>query len=91
MVTKSSNDAAVTVAENLGGDEGEFAKLMTHKAHALGMSHTTYVNASGLPDDNQITTAQDSGFARSCDPRALSKILQIFLDERVRLSRDRNA
>jgi D-alanyl-D-alanine carboxypeptidase len=32
---------------------------MTHKAHALGMSHTTYVNASGLPDDNQITTAQD--------------------------------
>ena len=59
MVTKSANDAAVTVAENLGGDEGEFAKLMTHKAHALGMSHTTYVNASGLPDDNQITTAQD--------------------------------
>ena len=59
MVTKSANDVAVTVAENLGGDEGEFAKLMTHKAHALGMSHTTYVNASGLPDDNQITTAQD--------------------------------
>jgi D-alanyl-D-alanine carboxypeptidase len=59
MVTKSANDAAVAVAENLGGDEGEFAKLMTHKAHALGMSHTTYVNASGLPDDNQITTAQD--------------------------------
>ena len=59
MVTKSANDAAVTVAENLGGGEGEFAKLMTDKAHALGMSHTTYVNASGIPDDNQITTAQD--------------------------------
>ncbi len=59
MVTKSANDAAVTVAENLGGDEGEFAKLMTDKAHALGMSHTTYVNASGLPNDNQITTARD--------------------------------
>jgi D-alanyl-D-alanine carboxypeptidase len=59
MVTNSANDAAVAVAENLGGDEGEFAKLMTNKAHALGMSHTTYVNASGLPDDNQITTAQD--------------------------------
>jgi D-alanyl-D-alanine carboxypeptidase len=59
MVTKSANDAAVTVAENLGGDEREFAKFMTNKAHALGMSHTTYVNASGLPDDNQITTAQD--------------------------------
>jgi len=59
MVTKSANDAAVTVAENLGGDEGAFAKLMTDKAHALGMSRTTYVNASGLPDDNQITTAHD--------------------------------
>jgi D-alanyl-D-alanine carboxypeptidase len=59
MVTKSANDAAVAVAENVGGDEGEFAKLMTDKAHALGMSHTTYVNASGLPNDNQITTARD--------------------------------
>jgi D-alanyl-D-alanine carboxypeptidase len=59
MVTKSANDAAVAVAENLSGDEGEFAKLMTDKAHALGMSHTTYVNASGLPNDNQITTARD--------------------------------
>ena len=49
MVTKSADGAAVTVAENLGGDEGEFAKLMTDKAHALGMSHTTYVkNASAI-------------------------------------------
>ena len=59
MVTKSANDAAVTIAENLGSNEDEFAKLMTDKAHALGMSHTTYVNASGLPDDNQVTTARD--------------------------------
>jgi D-alanyl-D-alanine carboxypeptidase len=59
MVTKSANDAAVAVAENLGGDETEFAKLMTDKAHSLGMSHTTYVNASGLPNDSQITTARD--------------------------------
>ncbi|MGO9631139.1 MAG: serine hydrolase [Xanthobacteraceae bacterium] len=59
VVTKSANDAAVAIAENLGGDEDEFAKLMTEKAHALGMSRTTYVNASGLPDDDQITTAHD--------------------------------
>ncbi len=59
VVTKSANDAAVAIAENLGGDEPDFAKMMTAKAHALGMSHTTYVNASGLPDDDQITTAQD--------------------------------
>jgi D-alanyl-D-alanine carboxypeptidase len=59
VVTKSANDAAVAIAENLGGDEDSFAKLMTEKAHALGMSRTTYVNASGLPDDDQNTTAQD--------------------------------
>jgi D-alanyl-D-alanine carboxypeptidase len=59
IVTKSANDAAVTVAENLGGDEDSFAKLMTQKAHALGMAHTIYVNASGLPDDDQVTTARD--------------------------------
>ena len=59
VVTKSANDAAVTIAENLGGDEDEFARLMTQKARALGMSRTTYVNASGLPDDDQVTTARD--------------------------------
>src|SRR6201981_3014472 len=59
IVTKSANDAAVAVAENLSGDEESFAKLMTQKAHALGMAHTIYVNASGLPDDDQVTTARD--------------------------------
>ncbi len=59
VVTKSANDAAVTIAENLGGDEDGFAKLMTQQAQALGMSRTTYVNASGLPNDDQITTARD--------------------------------
>jgi len=59
IVTRSANDAAVVVAEAIGGDEETFAKMMTAKAHALGMAHTTYVNASGLPDDDQITTARD--------------------------------
>jgi D-alanyl-D-alanine carboxypeptidase len=60
VVTKSANDAAVAIAENLGGgEEDQFAELMTQKGHALGMSHTTYVNASGLPDDAQVTTARD--------------------------------
>jgi D-alanyl-D-alanine carboxypeptidase len=59
IVTRSANDAAVVIAENLGGSEQAFAALMTQKARALGMNHTTYVNASGLPDDDQITTARD--------------------------------
>ena len=59
MVTRSANDAAVVVSEFLGGSEDEFAKMMTRKAHALGMSRTVYRNASGLPNDEQITTARD--------------------------------
>lgn len=59
IVTKSANDMAVAVAESIGGDEDSFAALMTRKANALGMSRTLYVNASGLPDDRQITTARD--------------------------------
>ncbi len=59
IVTKSANDVAVVIAESIGGDEDAFAKMMTRKARALGMSHTVYVNASGLPDDDQLTTARD--------------------------------
>jgi D-alanyl-D-alanine carboxypeptidase len=59
IVTKSANDVAVVVAEALGGSEPEFAKMMTRKARTLNMERTTYVNASGLPDDRQITTAHD--------------------------------
>ena len=59
MVTRSANDAAVVVAEAIAGSEDDFARLMTRKAQALGMNNTVYKNASGLPDDNQITTARD--------------------------------
>ena len=60
MVTRSANDAAVVIAgEFLGGNEDDFAKIMTRKAHALGMSRTVYRNASGLPNDEQVTTARD--------------------------------
>jgi D-alanyl-D-alanine carboxypeptidase len=59
LVTRSANDAAVVIAEAIGGSEDDFAKMMTAKAHALGMSRTTYRNASGLPDDDQVTSARD--------------------------------
>jgi D-alanyl-D-alanine carboxypeptidase len=59
LVTKSANDVAVVVAEAIGGSEEEFARLMTRKARELGMKSTTYYNASGLPHDDQITTARD--------------------------------
>ena len=59
LVTRSANDAAVVIAEFIGGDEDDFAKMMTRKARALGMTRTVYRNASGLPNDDQVTTARD--------------------------------
>jgi D-alanyl-D-alanine carboxypeptidase len=59
LVTRSANDAAVVIAEAIAGDEDEFARQMTRKARALGMTKTVYRNASGLPNDDQITTARD--------------------------------
>ena len=59
VVTRSANDIAVAIAEDIGGDESSFAAMMTRKAHSLGMSRTIYRNASGLPNDEQITCARD--------------------------------
>jgi D-alanyl-D-alanine carboxypeptidase len=59
LVTKSANDAASALGELLGGSEDRFAQMMTLRARALGMSHTTFTNASGLPDPDEWTTARD--------------------------------
>jgi D-alanyl-D-alanine carboxypeptidase len=70
IVTRSANDIAVAVAEAIGRDESSFAALMTHKAHQIGMSRTLYRNASGLPNDEQWTTARDLALlARSLQER----------------------
>jgi D-alanyl-D-alanine carboxypeptidase (penicillin-binding protein 5/6) len=59
MAIKSANDAAVAMAEKLGGTESRFAALMTLRAQELGMQNTRFVNASGLPDSRQVTAARD--------------------------------
>ncbi len=59
LVTESANDAAVVLGEAVGGSEERFAYLMTQQARALGMKNTTYRNANGLHDPEQVTTAFD--------------------------------
>lgn len=59
LIIRSANDVAVVVAEALGGSEAGFARMMTAKARELGMLDTRFRNASGLPDDLQVTTARD--------------------------------
>jgi D-alanyl-D-alanine carboxypeptidase len=59
IVVVSANDVAVAIAETLGGTEHDFAVRMTADAATLGMTHTNFANASGLPDDDQLSTAHD--------------------------------
>jgi D-alanyl-D-alanine carboxypeptidase len=59
LVVRSANDVAAAVGETIAGSEPAFARLMTEKARELGMSNTTFGNASGLPHPRQFTTAED--------------------------------
>lgn len=59
LAVKSANDVAVVIAENLAGSEKNFASVMTQKARRLGMSSTTFKNASGLHNKNQKSSARD--------------------------------
>ena len=70
LVTKSANDIAVALAEHIGGTESGFARLMTTKARALGMTGTVFTNASGLHDKRQISTARD-----------MAKLAQIVIND----------
>jgi len=59
VVVRSANDTATAIGERLAGSEWAFAKKMTQTARALGMSNTVYLNANGLPNPGQHTTARD--------------------------------
>ena len=59
VILQSANDAAVVLAERMGGDEARFAERMTAQARELGMAKTVFRNASGLPNPEQVTTARD--------------------------------
>jgi len=59
LIVRSANDVATVVAEALAGSERRFALIMTHRARQLGMSRTTFRNASGLPHRGQMSTAKD--------------------------------
>src|SRR3954471_16377620 len=70
MCTLSANDAAVAMAEKLGGTEQRFAALMTLRAQELGMQNTHFANANGLPDSRNLSTARDIAIlsrAAMCD------------------------
>jgi D-alanyl-D-alanine carboxypeptidase (penicillin-binding protein 5/6) len=59
MIVQSGNDATVALAERVGGTEDAFVQVMNEYAKRLGMAHTHFVNADGLPNPNHYTTARD--------------------------------
>ena len=84
LVVKSANDIAVVVAEALGGTEVEFARMMTSKAQALGMSRTSFRNASGLPNRRQRSTARDMAQLARALMRDFPHRYHYFDDQRFR-------
>ncbi len=82
LVVKSANDIAVVVAEALGGTEVKFAQKMTSKARTLGMTRTTFRNASGLPNRKQRSTARDMAQLARALMRDFPHRYHYFDDER---------
>jgi D-alanyl-D-alanine carboxypeptidase (penicillin-binding protein 5/6) len=60
IVIQSGNDASEAVAEHIAGNEGAFAEIMNSEAKRIGMTHTHYLNATGLPMDGHYSSAMDS-------------------------------
>lgn len=59
MIIQSGNDASIALAEGVAGSEAQFAEMMNKQAAKLGLSNTHFMNATGLPDNNHYTTAND--------------------------------
>lgn len=78
MIIQSGNDASVALAEHIAGTEGTFATYMNEYAKELGMNNTRFENASGLPNNNQYTTARDIAILSSATIRDFPKFYQWY-------------
>ena len=59
VIIQSGNDACIVLAEGLGNSEAAFAEEMTKRGKALGLTNSTFINASGWPHDDHLTTPHD--------------------------------
>jgi D-alanyl-D-alanine carboxypeptidase len=82
VVVRSANDTATAIGETLAGSEWAFAKKMTQTARALGMKNTTYLNANGLPNPGQRTTARDQAILAVALLRDFPEYYHYFAAER---------
>lgn len=82
VVVRSANDAATAIGEEIAGSEWAFGKKMTQTARALGMKNTTYLNANGLPNPSQRTTARDQAILAVALLRDFPEYYHYFAAER---------
>jgi D-alanyl-D-alanine carboxypeptidase (penicillin-binding protein 5/6) len=78
IATKSANDIAVALAEHIAGSESAFAAQMTATAKRLGMMSSQFVNATGLPDARQLTTARDIATLSRAIVRDFPQFYKVF-------------
>ena len=90
LVTKSANDAAAALGELLGGSEDRFAQMMTLRARALGMSRTTFTNASGLPDPDAVDHGARPGDPGAAPADGLPRVLSLFQHAQLHLPEPRD-
>ena len=80
IMVKSANDVATSIGESLAGSEEAWAARMNAESQRLGMTGSHWVNAHGLHDDNQYTTARDLGDPRLGAAARVPAICELFLD-----------
>ena len=85
MIIQSGNDAAICLAEGLGGTEDQFAKRMTVEARRIGLTKSTFANPTGLPDPGQLMTAREIAAAVALHHQGISGVLSDLLTEAIRV------
>jgi D-alanyl-D-alanine carboxypeptidase (penicillin-binding protein 5/6) len=78
MIVQSGNDACVALAEAIAGSEENFVVAMNREAQRLGLKNTHFVNATGLPDPQHYSTANDLGLLASAIIRDFSEYYPIY-------------
>ena len=85
LIIQSGNDAALVLAEAVGGTETNFVMLMNREAERLGMKNTHFANAAGLPDPNHYSTARDLSILTAALIKDFPAGLQVLLAEGIHL------
>lgn len=81
IIIQSGNDAAVAIAEYVGGTEDGFVDLMNAYAASLGMNNTLFMNSTGLPNENHLTTAEDLAILTSNFITKFPEIYSLFKEK----------